>query len=238
MYAFYTNTMRKSITPELMEKYFQSGRLGNLSIEIPHCGTVSVDLVQLYRSATGLEFFEYQVRPEDIDTMVVYGSVLYRHFPPKEITRTRKKWYLFGPEVEGETIETRDIPEDFDLMVITEEGPSEDKRIFPERVPWGYGSKVVFAAVKTERTTYGPTGVSVMRDGIPLHIAYRSVDQFLDGLEKGDTVSESIIRYGLPIVEKEKFEEVVRDIRYPERETLHEVEWREDTERVLQGEIL
>jgi len=36
--------MEKDITLELMQKYFESGRLGALTEKIPHCGIVSVDL--------------------------------------------------------------------------------------------------------------------------------------------------------------------------------------------------
>jgi len=72
---------------------------------------------------------------------------------------------------------------------------------------------------------------------IPLHITYRSLDQFLNGIGRGDELSESVVRYGIPLVGAERFYEIIKNIASPRREALHQVEWREDKNGVLQGRI-
>lgn len=234
--------MAKDITLELMKKYFESGKLGRLSVQIPNCGTISADLIQLYRHATGLKFFEYQTSPENIEAMAVYGSVLHKHFPQETNTRTRKKWVLFGPEIQEEVTKPRKMPNDFDVMVITREGLTDDKIIVPKKklvdTGCGYIESTIPTAVETKELVCDGYGYIEVRGGSNLHITYRSIEQLLDGLGQEDTVSESVVRYGIPIIGEGKFSEVLREVSSPKREALHHVEWSEDLEGKLQGKIL
>ncbi len=231
----------KDITPALMQDYFEAERLGELSVQIPKCGVISADLDSLYRHATGLEFFEYQIGPKDIEAMVVYGSVLYKHFPREITTNTRKKWLFFGPEIKEELIQPRKMPSDFDVMIITGEGLTDDKIIVPERSSvdkgYGYFESISSTAVETKRMARRDYGYIEIRGGANLHITYRSVEQLIRGSGQGDTVSESVIRYGVPIIGRDRFSEIIQDVPWPEREELHHVEWREDLEGKLQGII-
>lgn len=63
---------------------------------------------------------------------------------------------------------------------------------------------------------------------IPLHISYRSIDQFLDGIGNGDTVSETVLQYGVPIINKERFEEIAERVTVPARKPLHRIKWRQN----------
>ena len=240
MLIFYS--MTKDITPELMKKYFESGKLGKLSVQIPDCGTISADLTQLYRHATGLKFFEYQTSPKNIEAMAVYGSVLYKHFPQETMTKTKKIWVLFGPEVQKEITKPREMPKDFDVMVITREGLTDDKIIVPKKklvdTGYGYVESTIPTAVETKELVAYNYGYIEVRGGSNLHIVYRSVEQLLSGLGKEDTVSESVVRCGIPIIGQNRFGEIVQDVASPKRETLHQIEWNEDLEGILQGKIL
>lgn len=237
--------MEKDITPELMKIYFESGKLGTLVETIPGCGIVTVDLSQLFKHATGLKFFEFQTSPENIEVMAVYGSTLYNHFPTEEqVPITKRKYLLWGPkETVVKTIQKpRHFPNDFDVMVITKEGFSDDKVIIPKRhlKGDGYGSWEVidFTAVGTKRNVSDGYGYFEVKGDANLHITYRSVEQFLAGLGKGDELSESVVRYGIPLIGQGRFSEIVKDITSPRREATHRVEWDEDLEGKLQGKIL
>ncbi len=237
--------MDKDITPKLMQRYYESNRLGTLRETIPECGIVSVDLSQLFRHATDLKFFEAQTRPEDIEAMAVYGSTLYKHFPiEKQVQVTKKRYWLWGPE---ETVvktlrKERKFPKDFDVMVITKQGFTNEKVIIPKRHfdSDGYGSWEVIdsAAVETKTKVSDGYGHYEVRGGANLHITYRSVEQFLNGLGKGDELSDSVVRYGIPLIGAERFGNIISEVTLPKRETHHSVEWDEDLEGRLQGKLL
>ncbi len=238
----------KDITPKLMQKYFESGKLGNIRIEIPDQNNIykemDVDLSELYRHSTGIKFFKFEVSPEEIQTMCVYGSVLYKHFSLEEkIPITRKKYWLFGPT--QTTIRTKSkpihFPNDFDIMIITNKAFSKEKIIKPKKhiVDDSYGPYEVIdhTSIKTKKRLPSSYGYFEILGGANLHIVYRSVEQFLKGLGKGDTLSESVVRYGIPIVGQEKFYKIIDEVNYPKREAKHFIKWTEDLEGKLQGEI-
>jgi len=243
--------MAKDITPELMQKYFEAEKLGKLSLDFPGCSrlsTINVDLPILFRHITDSKFFEYAINPRDVESIAVYGSVLHKHFPKKRKEIRGKKYILFGPEVVKKVYEEREIPSDLDVMVITKEGFTEDKVIIPERKPivneYGYVEAILSdgkSGITTKRpdiNEYGYIEGFVKGGDLDLHITYRSVEQFLEGLGKGDELSESVIGYGIPIIGQERFSGIVKDIQSPKREALHQVEWNEDLEGKLQGKIL
>ncbi len=234
--------MSRDITLQLMQRYFEAGKLGRLSVEIPQCGTISADLDHVFRHGTGLQSFEYQTSPQNIEAIVVYGSVLFKHFPLEKVVTTRKELVFFGPEIREELTKPRSMPNDFDMMIITREGLTDDKVIVPRKklVNTRYGTRygsvetTIPTAVETRRPGYGYIEVG----GSNLHITYRSVEQLLSGLGKGDTVSESVVRYGIPVIGQNRFREIIRNVTSPKREAQHFVEWEEDLDGRLQGRIL
>lgn len=252
--------MNRDITPKLMQKYFEAGRLENLSQKIPGCGTISTDLTKLFKHASGAEFFDYQISPENIEAIVVYGSALFRHFPPKKNVITKKKYLFFGPEVEEEVTEPRRMPNDLDVLLITKKNLTDDKVIVPKKTRKGdYNSDKIITpkkhvegnsydgcmevidetSVRTEEPVFDSYGYAgSCEGGINLHITYRSVDQFLNGLGKGDFVSESVMKYGLPIIGQKRFDQIVKNVKSSERKPLHSVEWSESSSGKLQGKIV
>ncbi|MBR9678302.1 MAG: hypothetical protein GOU97_03370 [Nanoarchaeota archaeon] len=234
------------VTPELLKECFESGRLGALSTEIPDVGSISVDLPQFYNHATSAEGSKRWLKPEDIESVVVFGSVLYKHFPQEEEIITRKKWFLFGPTIEKVVLKSRQMPNDFDVMVITTEGFTKDKIVIPRvtvpKIVYGTcsanGCEGEGAVIETKRVAWSGYGYVEVFGGSNFHISYRSVEQLLNGLGKGDTVSESVISYGLPIIGKSRFEDIIDSVDFPERNPLHWVQWDKGFGGVLQGRIL
>src|SRR3989344_199705 len=145
-------------------------------------------------------------------------------------------------EVVNRAYKVREAPEDFDVMVVTKEGLTADKLIIPQTRTEGdnYGSWQVIdhSAVETKKLIPNEYGYVEVRGGKELHIVYRSVEQLLNGIGKGDTVSESVVRYGIPIIGQRSFEDVIQGVTMPKREPLHQIEWTEDLEGKLQGKIL
>ncbi|MBI5065650.1 hypothetical protein HZA97_05420 [Candidatus Woesearchaeota archaeon] len=228
-----------NLTPEVFQKYLESKRLGILHIDIPDCDLskrfaetlpLNIFLEYLFKEATGFKFFEQKTKPENIEAICVYGSVLYKHFPRKTGVRKRKKWFL-GKEIQEEVLLPRKKPNDLDVMVITKEGFTEEKVIIPsEQVKTGVISNVQYD---------DGYGYYEVRNNHNLHITYRSMAQFLSGIGNGDTLSESVFRYGVPIVGSERFEELT-DTSYDriKRAPQHEIEWHENTEGILWGKII
>jgi len=60
----------------------------------------------------------------------------------------------------------------------------------------------------------------------------------LTGLGDGDELSESVLKYGLPIIGQNKFAEIIKNITSPKRGPLHKIEWEENFEGRLEGKII
>lgn len=185
-----------------------------------------------------------KINPSDIECICAYGSVLYKNFPKIE----KKRLFFFSEEVNKS-------PSDFDIMVITRNDVKEEKIIrtvkrteeytvevssggdhYMDPVTTGYITKTrtVFKGpvLKFRKKGYGAMG------GADLHILYYSLDRFLRGVKEGDEISESVVRYGIPLVGAKRFDEIVKDIKNLKREALHRVELVEDENGWLQGEII
>jgi len=234
--------MTNDITPKLMQDYSESNKLGFIKSKIPIqpnedepdilMGSVELDLSKLY------DIIKPNHKKGDeasIISVCVFGSVLYKHFD--------------SPYSE--------IPHDLDLMCIL--AYSDDKNIvIPERVvkpktrkeASGYGynevieSSVVYTTTPTKVYStfldyfFGTSKYESVDGAIPLHVSYRSVNQLINGLGRGDTLSESVVAYGILIIGQKRFAEIIKDIKSPERKPLHSVAWKVDLEGRLQGEIL
>lgn len=235
--------MTKDITPKLMQYYSKSNKLGLIKSKIPIkpgkdglgtlMGDVKLDLSKLY----GIIKTDHKnIDEASIMAVCVFGNVLYKHFN--------------SPYSE--------MPHDLDLMFILTHSDNKDI-VIPDKVVKpkirkeciGYGG---YEKIIESSAVYTTTPTKIYRtfldyffsipkyepvDGaIPLHVSYRSVNQFINGLGRGDTVSESVVEYGIPIIGQERFAEIIKDVKSPERKPLHGFAWHVDLEGRLQGEIL
>ena len=257
--------MEEDITPRAFHEYYKAKKLGNLRIEFPACSKckeVRLSLRELYR--LGIFYYKsnkkdsscsvFEKNFENIEFVCVYGSILYNNFP-----LFKRKYLFFGSLI---PTKGQKRPHDFDVLCITKDKLIDEKIIIPKRVKsWHlfnqtgvdiFHDSSIESAVKRVYTERGYTRVETynssdsyyefsgyvdQEDNLPLHITYRSLDQFLNGIGRGDEVSESVVRYGIPLVGAERFYEIIKNIETPRREALHQVEWSEDKNGVLQGRI-
>ncbi len=141
------------------------------------------------------------------------------------------------------------IPNDVDVLVLWE---GEDivfprKTIEPEtrRLKGFYGiyDVKVPSAVKAEVPVrkdrgfvewfFGFNKHYYKETGVPLHIDYRTIDQFITGYEQ-DEISESVIRQGVPILGEDRFLELTKGI---DRQVSHRREWSKDLEGKINCEL-
>lgn len=216
--------------------YFDEEKLGYFHAEIPvefeedqRYGEVIVDLKAVYRS-----LFSDKVDPESSKccSVCLIGSTLHR------------------------SSDVSEMPNDFDLLVLYR---SEERSIFvpgKEVVPRierrRYGEdRITSSAVYTKEPSDSKGFLDFLgikcyghkRNAIPLHIVYRTVEQFKKGVEGTEGVNElvsaSCYREGVPIIGEDNFEEIAGTIGSGEveRDPLHGYEWRE-VDGVLEGELL
>jgi len=123
-----------------------------------------------------------------------------------------------------------------------------DPKTRKEASGYGYNEVIESSVVYTTTPTkvystfldyfFGTSKYESVDGAIPLHVSYRSVNQLINGLGRGDTLSESVVAYGILIIGQKRFAEIIKDIKSPERKPLHSVAWKVDLEGRLQGEIL
>lgn len=244
-----------SISVETAQKLLESKRLGQLQVKIPATAKISIDLETLLSFATDSSSFGHQTRTTKVEAICLYGSTLYKHFEEtRTIEERRRRYILFGPEqVSKKTLVLRRKPKDTDVMVITREGLTEDKVIVPVRrqVPHRYGLFNEYGYIETisdggsgvttkdpDVDFYGHIEGYVPGADLDLHITYRSIQQLLSGLGHGDELSESVVRYGVPIFGRDRFESIIEGVQSPTRSALHSIEWSEDSEGKLTANLI
>jgi hypothetical protein len=202
-----------------------------------------VDFKTLFEAATGFEQGAFRtVPPEGIESICLLGSVLYRHVPFQEedVVTTAKKYVFWGPEIETSrkhVVKNKAMLSDIDVIVVTSSGLDGRDMVIPE--------KKISPIIERKQGSYGPYDLIIAqgieatyhflicngydrftRDQKPspvsLHIDYRSHDQIKKGIAQGDTVSQSLLHHGVPIIGKTSFERIVTEIGAP-REPLHYV---------------
>src|SRR3989344_2353854 len=94
----------ENVTSQLMQRYFEAGKLGNLSAYISSIVSpteLKLSLASLHKAVTGMEAFKHTIRPEDIEAVCVKGSLLYKNYPDQfdTVEKQKKKYYFFGPVV-------------------------------------------------------------------------------------------------------------------------------------------
>lgn len=243
--------LTKELDATLLNSYYQKGKLGMLELTIPEVMTISVELGKLFEHVTNLRSFEDRITPDNIEAICIYGSVLYEHFATEKIlTQVRKRWILFGPkQVKRQAVTYYKTPEDFDVLVILKRGLTDDKVIIPKRsttiIHTGYG---YIEDVRSDGSSGILTGIPVVNEygyienyvrgeDLDLHISYRSTRQFLAGLGQGDTLSESVVRYGVPLVGQKRFNEIIIS-KNGKRSPLHSAQIFENSQGVVQAKII
>lgn len=239
----------KDITPRYMQEMYEQDNLGKLVIKLrgfksyefkskipfmekeDYNGTAEIhmDLKRIWEEITS------RIKPKNIETICVYGGVL-DIIKPRKVQKQRPKYFgLFGPKTIKHIEINRRKPNDLDLIVLTKEDV-EDSLFFPGKENIAKIEKLKKIWTCGESRWYGEDKKFV--SGFPLHLTYRSVNQFLNYLQKQDVLSCDTIKRGLPIVGEENFNKVV-SMTNPisiKRNPQHTIEW--DNAGKLQGYVL
>lgn len=171
-------------------------------------------------------FGEKSIEIKDIHSICLFGSVLYRHIPipfDEQSTIYSKKGNIKIKNTPTKEL-PRSVPNDIDLLItlnknvlddekeIIESGSSAKKKRFNKRVEHGYGGKSVH---------WDPE-----ESEIPLHICFRTVSQFLKGINNKDRISEYVSEFGLPIIGQNNFNEMLKKIKDNKRRVMHRIKWK------------
>ncbi len=202
-------------------KYFEKQRLGKLYFPngeyLEDYRTYSnffVNLTDLYKLVSGWKVNHTLVPIGDIIAVIAFGSAV-RHPGVEKIPHTRRKYFLFGPDITS--VRERPIqPRDADFLIITGENLMREEILEP-----------------ISRETYD-AGTWLKRGGI--HIVNRGVNQLLNGVQGNDTISISALREGVPIFFNERFPDVVTRAGVI-KTTPRKILWDENSEGLLTGKI-
>lgn len=238
--------MVQDITSDKLEQSYEEDKLGELRVEdIPVLlseekeiygpGEIRMDLGDFYETLSESDL-ETRDSIDDIYSVCVLGSVLYRDS------------------------DKEDMPNDLDLILIREnKGDERDVAVVPEKKSEAqirrtrYSYQVEEALVHTEvprlnsffeRVVLNEPDYRLLDSAIDLNLQQRSKRQFKQGIERGDTVSESVYNHGVPLIGRENFEELVGELEEERedltvsRKPLHDINWSRDEEDRLQAELI
>ncbi len=210
-------------------KYFESNRLGKLHLpngnswnpeKLSRDG-INVNLRDLFKVMSGWKINDTEVPLDDIVAVIAYGSAV--RFPGYEMVPEKRRKFLglFGPEVEtGRQIKKLITPNDVDFFVLTGNDITRHEYIKPGMMTYSDLSRSCITAVNEG-------GINLINRGI---------GQLLNGVEKGDTISISAMREGIPIFYDRRLNDV-QDRAGITRETPRKIYWDEDKQARLIGRI-
>ena len=210
-------------------KYFDSNKLGKLHLPNGNSWNpqkssrdgLDVSLRELYKVMYGWKINDTEVPLDDIVAVIAYGSAV--RFPGYEMVPEKRRKFLglFGPEVEtGRQVKELITPNDVDFFVLTGNDIDRHEYIKPGMITYDYGSGGCITAVN--------------EGGI--NLVNRGVSQLLKGIEKGDTISASAMREGIPIFYNGRLNEV-QERSGITRETPRKIYWDEDKQARLIGRV-
>lgn len=206
--------MKQNITLKDIEPLSEKGLLGNIKIKYR-------DYFTKRNSNTKFKINQYFnikledlfdgikkdiTNPEEIETICLFGSVLYRHF--------------FHPINNAGQVLKKKSPSDIDFGIILKKDLGLNESTFRKIGEF-------YKPYKTRRgNDYGSWWESHNEiSEIPVHISYFSIEQFLNNSEQEKGAMKNIIEYGLPIIGQEKFKEIVKNAKSQKRKPFHKFRW-------------
>ena len=220
--------MERNLSMGDFTRYFEGNRLGRLFFPNGKCFTPNgqwfengeitpfhIDLKDLYKLlVTGWKINGTEVPLDDLVGVIAFGSAV-KYPGYEEIIKTRKKYWFFGPKIKKpEQIPIQ--PEDADFLVITGQDLLRERVLEP-------------VSLKTY-----DCGTWIKEGGI--HLVNRGIEQVVNGVQSGDTISASAMREGVPIFYNGRLENVQNRTGIS-RETPRRIDWDEDKRGYLVGKI-
>lgn len=203
-----------------LAKYVEKERTGRLVF--PNGGRFlsdfSVNLRDVYGLVANWEIQGNKIPIDDISAIIAFGSSV-RYPGYREVPVTRKKYVIFGEKQEtGKIKRVPIIPNDADFLVVTSQNMTEER---------------VFVGKQDEYDDYyGP----LTEDRI-IHMFHRGANQVINGVKENDTISISALKEGVPIFyDRAKLEKLVQQSEIASS-TPRKLDWTENTDGYLHGEI-
>jgi hypothetical protein len=223
----------QNIDIDVVKKLQKYGHLGDLLIPykgLPNSGKKKVIRLDLFKFFDLFsESFFPPVKIDDIQVVCLFGSTLYKHIPRKSVLETVvKKKYIFFGDISVKNIGKklpRAQPNDIDLMVISRGDVSLKENNKAE-------ISTLYCREK-ESGMYSSSSEYKIVGDLPVHIHYRSVSQFLNGINGDDTVSRYVATYGIPFVGQNRFKEILSNIKNNSRDIRHKLKWKNQSRRKL-----
>jgi len=215
----------QNVDIKVVKKLFAKGHLGELLI--PYRGLpepkkkkwIEIKLFDFFNSFSAGS--APIVKMDNIEVVCLFGSTLYKHIPKpiKYDSVLRKKYIFFGEMLVRDVKKElpRPAPRDVDIMVISNVPPSLSDIN-------GVINSAFYRRQKIH-SYYGGSGYKEI-GGVPVHIHYRSVSKFLNGINNGDTVCRYVAKYGIPFVGHDKFNEILGKIKNNKRYIRHKLKWK------------
>ncbi len=227
----------KNLDPIVAKQLLLRGKLGLLTIfyELNIHDTdqkrkdirYTIDMESFFSYITQPELFgEKSIEIEDIYSICIFGSILYRHIPIPFVEQA--KIYSKKGDIRIKNALTkelpRSVPNDIDLLVIlnknvlgdekeiVESSSCTKKKRFNKKIEYGYGGKSIYWVAEESE--------------IPLHICFRTISQFLKGINNGDNIAEYVAQFGLPLIGQNNFDNMLKKIKGNRRRVMHRIKWK------------
>jgi|GEM_PF-5589232 len=222
VYKFPTTNKFEKMSIQTFNELYQKRQLGKLLIQIPFIVNnnreidydLKIPLETIAETCLGEEFHGITGASEAY-ALVLIGSALYRH--TQKVTTRNRGWWLWKSQ---ETITSSPFPNDIDIVVIGKDSYNQAPVItsgIHKALP-NHEEKI--------SDVYG--GYFIREFGYNIHAIYRTEEQLMNGALAGDTVSASVLRYGVPLVGDAYFSELCTKMQKIERNALHEISWKND----------
>ena len=228
----------KNIDPLVIKQLIKEDMLGNLRI------LYKVNVVKdpkeknqrLYKIILK-DFFQYITNNDlftncaidysDIHSVCLFGSVLYRHIPipieyEPEVLSVRGN--LVVKKTKTKEL-PRPLPKDIDILIVLNKNVLKEKEKVVKK--GSCGKQRVFKKEVYNSDGYGGTSTrwASTDSDLSVDINFRTISQFLNGINEGDIVSTYVAEFGIPFVGQNNFYKMLRNIKNNRRRVMHKIKW-------------
>lgn len=211
-----------------VEKLFKDNKLCNLEVyyERNICPEGQSSTAKFaFKLDSFFEAINSKVTFSEISSICLFGSVLYRHIPiptvvVDRIVKKRGTISIVKTKEERE----RPLPNDIDIFVLLKHKLSEGEPDAIQTIP------LCERKIYKKISGYGGSYLEKISgdSDLPLHISFRSISQFLNGINHGDEISEYVATFGIPFVGQKKFYQTLKHIKGNVRKDMHRIKWKVD----------
>jgi len=214
------------------QKYFRNHKLGKLFFPNGRCkvpimqedilfgkyttlkeAPFYVPLSELYKAMVGWKIKDTEIQLDEVVGIIAFGSAV--RYPGYRIEYTKKRKFLFGPRI-YDPVRIPLNPKDADFLVITENNMTRETHIDPLIYEGKYGNDIIEGGI---------------------HLVNRGLEQVINGINEGDTVSRHALTEGIPLFYSEKLTSLYDRLSMNRNPNLT-LYWDEDARGNLQGKIV